>query len=54
MKFDFGKMIAFEFSNLSQDFKSVLSRVTVLDCKHCNDPFYSPKQALNDISCQNR
>lgn len=47
MTYDFKKMIAFEFSNLSSKKTDVLSRVTVLDCKHCNDAFLSPKRALD-------
>ncbi len=46
MSFNFKNMIAFEFSNLSSRRSDVLSRVTVLDCKHCNDPFLSPKRSM--------
>lgn len=41
--FKFNKMIAYEFSSLTQKNPKGLSHVTVLDCKHCNDPFLSPK-----------
>lgn len=41
----FNKMVAYEFSNLSQNEALVLSHVTVLDCKHCNDPFLPPMKS---------
>lgn len=37
--YDFKEMVAYEFSSLSKTNPKELSRVTVLDCKHCNDPF---------------
>lgn len=36
---DFSKMTAYEFSSLTKNNPDVLSHVTVLDCKHCNDPY---------------
>ncbi len=44
----FNKMIAYEFSSLTQKNPRKISHVTVLDCKHCNDPFLSPK---SDMGC---
>lgn len=31
-------MSVYEFSTLSKNNPDSISRVTVLDCKHCNDP----------------
>lgn len=42
----FNSMIAYEFSSLTQRNPEVLSKVTVLDCKHCNDPFISPQNNM--------
>ena len=42
-RFDFKKMMAYEFSSLTQRTTEVLSSVTVLDCKHCNDPYQIEK-----------
>lgn len=36
--FNFNEMAAFEFSALTQKNPDSISKVTVLDCKHCNDP----------------
>lgn len=36
--FDFKGMSAYEFSALSKKNPTAISKVTVLDCKHCNDP----------------
>ena len=51
--FNFNEMAAFEFSALTQKSPDSISKVTVLDCKHCNDPapredlfIYSQKKAV--------
>ncbi len=38
-KINFNEMMAYEFSALMQNENEMLSTVTVLDCKHCNDPY---------------
>ena len=44
-------MMAYEFSALMQNENEMLSTVTVLDCKHCNDPY--PLDEFQNKSCGN-
>lgn len=41
-KIDFNNMMAFEFSDIMMKQTEAVSHVTVLDCKHCNDPAALP------------
>lgn len=43
--FNFNEMAAFEFSALTQKTPDSISKVTVLDCKHCNDP--APREDIS-------